>query len=545
MAVEIAFLLLSFNAVLVLIPVIIILILIAAAAGLTRGADIFAVFGVASMLGIAGGMGKGGKGKGLKAVKYGANPVVRGRSARSIARLAKVKGVKGRTNRFIGAAKALRQEVRVRGLSRRPSRLARQVAGNDKLREAVDRLASEKEEQLGSRLVLGGAGGVMVGGAAVEKGIKNRVHLAVAGSGKEKRFGKTNPEKEQNRKVKLGRRLTPLSEQYLTAEKLGPLEPKGGGSGGGRATKFIETKGSYIHIGHTRKIISKISNKPIIGTERPVSIIKIPHHLFMFSASHREAYRDAKAAAKRKSAADYESSKDYRRNADKYVLKKIMDENKTEINLAMITAGMGFLEKRRFLKSLLEPNPPKGVGEFSSRGGGRQNTSLAYFSPGANLPSGGKGGSGGQGALKPMRKKPPSEEAIAAQNSSYMNKSNAGSETPALEDLRSGGSSRRSGRESSSSSSSSGGSSSRSKSSQGSGSSNAGSQTFSDSSSPYAILGVPENASFEDAKKAFRKLVMQYHPDHFKDELEKQINSERMKIINNAMDYIQEKYKRK
>ncbi|MCL5434276.1 MAG: J domain-containing protein [Candidatus Marsarchaeota archaeon] len=542
MVVEIAFLLLSFNAVLVLIPVIIILILIAAAAGLTRGTDIFAVFGVASMLGIAGGMGRGGKGKGLKAVRYGANPVIRGRAARSMARLAKIKGSKTKTNNFIGAAKALRRNLKVRGFSRRPSRLARNVAGNAKLRGAVERLASEKEKQLGPRLVLGGAGGVMVGGAAAGAGINNRVHLAVAGSGKSK-GDKANPEKERQKKVKLGKRLTPLSEQYLTAEKLGPLEPKGsGGSGGGRATKFIETKGSYIHIGHTRKIISKITNKPIIGNENPVSIIKIPHHIFMFSASHREAYSDAKAAAKRKSAADYESSKDYRRNADKYELKKIMDENKTEINLAMITAGMGFLEKRRFLKNLPEPNPPKDVDGVSSGAGADKTTGLAPLSSNSNVPANGGEDLRSRNVPKPMSQKSPSEEAIAAQNYSYLNeKSNAGSETPSLENLGGGSSSSRA----EGGNSSGGGSSSRSGYSQGSGNSNAGSQAFANSSSPYAILGLPEGSSFEDAKKAFRKLTLQYHPDLFKDEMQKQINEQKMKLINSAMDSIEEKYNKK
>ncbi len=540
MVVEIAFLLLSFNAVLVLIPVIIILILIAAAAGLTRGADIFAVFGVASMLGIAGGMGKGGKGKGLKAVRYGANPVIRGRSARSIARLAKIKGSGTKLNRFRGAAKALRQDLKVRGLSRRPSGLARKVAGNAPLREAVDRLASENEKQLGPRLVLGGAGGVMVGGAATETGIKNRVHLAVAGSGKEKKFGRANPEKEKQKKEKLGRRLNPLSDQYLSAESRGPLAPKPE-SGGGRATKFVETKGSYIHIGHTRKIISKISGEPIIGKPNPVSIVKIPHHLFMFSGSHREAYSAAKAEAKQKAAKDYEKSKDYRQNADKYQLKKIMDENKTEINLALLTAGMGFLAKRRFLKNLPEPPAPKDASEAPPGTGNGKTTGLAPYPSNSNVPASGGDGLQSKNVPNPMSKKPPSEDALAAQNYSYLKEqSNAGSGTPALEDLRGGGSQSHAG-----GGYSSGGSSSRSGSSQSSENSNAGPQAFANSSSPYAILGLPEGSSFEDAKKAFRKLTLQYHPDLFKDEVQKQINEQKMKLLNSAMDSIEEKYNRK
>jgi len=50
-----------------LIPIIIILIFILAAAGLTRGVSIFNLFGIGALMGIGGGVGKGGAGKGLKA----------------------------------------------------------------------------------------------------------------------------------------------------------------------------------------------------------------------------------------------------------------------------------------------------------------------------------------------------------------------------------------------------------------------------------------------------------------------------------------------
>ena len=32
--------------------------------------------------------------------------------------------------------------------------------------------------------------------------------------------------------------------------------------------------------------------------------------------------------------------------------------------------------------------------------------------------------------------------------------------------------------------------------------------------SPYAVLGLPNSATFNEVKTAFRKLVMQHHPDH-------------------------------
>ncbi|MGC8648742.1 MAG: hypothetical protein ACP5UN_00780 [Candidatus Micrarchaeia archaeon] len=48
-------------------PIIVILLFILAAAGLTRGVSIFNLFGLGALLGIGGGVGKGGVGKGLKA----------------------------------------------------------------------------------------------------------------------------------------------------------------------------------------------------------------------------------------------------------------------------------------------------------------------------------------------------------------------------------------------------------------------------------------------------------------------------------------------
>ena len=31
--------------------------------------------------------------------------------------------------------------------------------------------------------------------------------------------------------------------------------------------------------------------------------------------------------------------------------------------------------------------------------------------------------------------------------------------------------------------------------------------------SPFQVLGIPENSSADDAKKAYRKLAKEYHPD--------------------------------
>lgn len=56
---------------------------------------------------------------------------------------------------------------------------------------------------------------------------------------------------------------------------------------------------------------------------------------------------------------------------------------------------------------------------------------------------------------------------------------------------------------------------------------------------PYEILGVAENASDEEIKKAYRKLAKQYHPDNYIDNPLKDLAAEKMKKINEAYDTIQ------
>ncbi len=56
---------------------------------------------------------------------------------------------------------------------------------------------------------------------------------------------------------------------------------------------------------------------------------------------------------------------------------------------------------------------------------------------------------------------------------------------------------------------------------------------------PYEVLGVPENASDEEIKKAYRKLAKQYHPDNYTDNPLKDLADEKMKEINDAYDTIQ------
>ena len=62
--------LLSFGALYTFIPIIIIVILIAAAAGLSRGWDVFTLFGFAALVGLARGAGRGHAGRGLASGRY-------------------------------------------------------------------------------------------------------------------------------------------------------------------------------------------------------------------------------------------------------------------------------------------------------------------------------------------------------------------------------------------------------------------------------------------------------------------------------------------
>ena len=56
---------------------------------------------------------------------------------------------------------------------------------------------------------------------------------------------------------------------------------------------------------------------------------------------------------------------------------------------------------------------------------------------------------------------------------------------------------------------------------------------------PYQVLGVSPNASDEEIKDAYRKLVKKYHPDKFADSDLAELANEKMKDVNAAYDEIQ------
>ncbi len=55
---------------------------------------------------------------------------------------------------------------------------------------------------------------------------------------------------------------------------------------------------------------------------------------------------------------------------------------------------------------------------------------------------------------------------------------------------------------------------------------------------PYKILGITPDASDDDVKKAYRKLVKKYHPDRYQNSPLADEASEKMKEINGAYDTI-------
>ena len=55
---------------------------------------------------------------------------------------------------------------------------------------------------------------------------------------------------------------------------------------------------------------------------------------------------------------------------------------------------------------------------------------------------------------------------------------------------------------------------------------------------PYQTLGVSENASDEEIKKAYRDLARKYHPDNYHDNPLADLAQEKMKEINAAYEEI-------
>ena len=183
--------LLSFDIIEALVPVIIVLILIAAAAGLTRGTDIFALFGLGTIMGFAN-AGSGRVGKGLKGTRYGADVIKRGRAAGK-AKGGLVKNAKAAKAKY-NAAKAKAPEARNRLLNRAEKRINKRLVklqknklGNSpkavKLRAKLNKINATKKaiynaQKVAKNIVnnprsniaaLGLAGGMSLSPASIKK----------------------------------------------------------------------------------------------------------------------------------------------------------------------------------------------------------------------------------------------------------------------------------------------------------------------------------------------------------------------------------------
>ena len=55
---------------------------------------------------------------------------------------------------------------------------------------------------------------------------------------------------------------------------------------------------------------------------------------------------------------------------------------------------------------------------------------------------------------------------------------------------------------------------------------------------PYEVLGVPENASEEEIKKAYKELVKKYHPDNYQDNPLADLAEEKLQEVNEAYDML-------
>lgn len=57
-------------------------------------------------------------------------------------------------------------------------------------------------------------------------------------------------------------------------------------------------------------------------------------------------------------------------------------------------------------------------------------------------------------------------------------------------------------------------------------------------SNPYEVLGVSENSSTDDIKRAYRELAKKYHPDQYENNPLRELAESKMREINEAYDYL-------
>ena len=167
--------LLSFNVILPLVPVIIIAILIMAAAGLTRGMDMFALLGIGSLMGLGGKAGGGNAGKGLGKVKYAGNAIARGRA---VGKAGKMIGAMGLGKNGLRKALKLKkmQKAQAAANSIRPGGARYELA--KKLRSDASKAGKESGAGILSTAKAGGIRGRITASKKVRMSVNGPVKTA-------------------------------------------------------------------------------------------------------------------------------------------------------------------------------------------------------------------------------------------------------------------------------------------------------------------------------------------------------------------------------
>ncbi len=299
--------LLSFDIIEALVPVIIILVLIAAAAGLTRGTDIFALFGLGTIMGFAN-SGSGRVGKGLKGTRYGADSIKRGRAAGKAknglvanARKAKAKYGKDKA-RSIEAKKNLRDRsakktekrlntLKEKGLEKSPTakRLQKKL---DKINSATKR--EEKVRGVPDKLVSMPAGlepkdavALALGGMAVSRSTRKGLEKTAKHIQKLNERLATARDKEQKG---IGEHMSRMSiysqenERRLNKNlKKGKNTQKTIGNFGDipTTTRVVSVGREGVRIGHVPKFTNYV--KTVNSRSTPVNLHKAPKQKLFLS----------------------------------------------------------------------------------------------------------------------------------------------------------------------------------------------------------------------------------------------------------------------
>ena len=280
--------LLSFDIIEAIVPVIIILVLIAAAAGLTRGTDIFALFGLGTIMGFAN-AGSGRVGKGLKGTRYGADSIKRGRAAGKAKKglIKKAKKAKANYAQAKAKAPAARNRLRMHAARRANNRLKKlQKMGQGKstkakkLQAKLDKIkaknianynaknvAQKILKNPGSKTAVSGlAGGMALSAASISKLNGKKI------SG---RASKLNPDSDEKIKKQM-KKESDLKQQHMIhgiyKQRVTDFDKIP------MATRYASISKKGVRIGHVPRFNNYV--KTINPKSGAIDILKIPKSAF-------------------------------------------------------------------------------------------------------------------------------------------------------------------------------------------------------------------------------------------------------------------------